>query len=371
MKKIIIIGAGNIGNTIFQFLNRFESLELILADTNSDSLTAAENHKTGSTVLLANDCDFSSVFKNDHYDAVINAGPYFLSIPIAKAALFQGLSYFDLTEDVLSCKTIQQLAQSCNDGQIFMPQCGLAPGFISILARSLYDQFADLESVQLRVGALPRFPTNQMLYNLTWSTAGLINEYCNRCQAIEQGQVIEQMALDGKEEFSLEGVKYEAFNTSGGLGTLTNTLSDKVEQLNYKTVRYPGHRNLMKFLLKDLKFQHPEKRSELVQLLDQSIPMTTQDMVLIMVSVTGNIKDNGINKYKQLTEVRRIYPQQIKQPDGSLKNYSAIQMCTAASLSAIIELWLQGKLNPSGFICQENILLNKFYQTHYGKYFLP
>jgi saccharopine dehydrogenase-like NADP-dependent oxidoreductase len=380
MKKIIIIGAGKIGSTIFQLLNRLESLELTLADTNSAALTATENQKSGSTLLLANDYDFEITFTKNNYDAVINAGPYFLSIPIAEAALSQGLSYFDLTEDIASCEKIQQLAQSCHKGQIFMPQCGLAPGFISILTRSLYDQFETLESVQLRVGALPQFPTNQMLYNLTWSTAGLVNEYCNRCQAIEQGQVIEQTALDGKEEFSLEGIRYEAFNTSGGLGTLTKTLAGKVEQLNYKTVRYPGHRNLMKFLLKDLKFQQPDKRSELVQLLDQCIPATTQDVVLIMVTVTGVIKpsrqqgntlSNGINNYQELTELRRIYHQAINSPDGSSKNYSAIQICTAASLCAVIELWIQGALNHSGFICQESILLEQFYQTHYGKYLLP
>lgn len=394
MKKIIIIGAGKIGSTIFQFLNNLESLELTLADTNSDSLAETEKYKSGSTLLLdnkgdvKNNSDLEKVFKtaleNNHYDAVINAGPYFLSIPIAKAALSQGLSYFDLTEDVPSCEKIQQLAQSCNDGQIFMPQCGLAPGFISILTRSVYDQFESLESVQLRVGALPQFPTNQMLYNLTWSTAGLVNEYCNRCQAIEQGHIVDQTALDGKEEFSLEGIKYEAFNTSGGLGTLTKTLADKVEQLNYKTVRYPGHRDLMRFLLKDLKFQQTEKRSELVQLLDQSIPMTTQDVVLIMVTVTGIIKPtsqqknaqgNGLsnsgNNYQQLTELRRIYHQTINLSDGSSKKCSAIQVCTAASLSAIIELWIQGQLNKSGFICQESILLDQFYQTRYGKYLLP
>lgn len=388
MKKIIVIGAGKIGSTIFHFLNSLDSLELTLADNNSNSLTSTEAHILGRTLLLDSSFfgdtegqfDFKKVFKKDRYDAVINAGPYSLSIPIAEAALSQGLSYFDLTEDVASCNKIQQLALSCNDNQVFAPQCGLAPGFISILARSLYDKFETLESVQLRVGALPQFPTNQMLYNLTWSTAGLVNEYCNSCQAIEQSQITYQAALENKEEFSLEGIKYEAFNTSGGLGTLTHTLRDKVEQLNYKTVRYPGHRDLMKFLLKDLKFQHAEKRNELVQLLDQSIPMTTQDVVLIMVTATGIIKPsstqnstlgNDINKYQQLTELRRIYHQNIKLPDGSSKDYSAIQICTTASICAVIELWIQGKLNQSGFIYQESILLDQFYNTRYGKYLLP
>mgnify|MGYP003384575903 CR=1 FL=1 len=371
MKHIIIIGAGKIGSTIFQFLSCFDHLILTLADNNNASLATAITNEKCRTLLLNQACNFEEVFQLTQYDAVINAGPYSLSIPIAEAALSQGLSYFDLTEDVPSCERIQQLAQSCNDAQVFVPQCGLAPGFISILARSLYDKFEQLESVQLRVGALPQFPTNQMLYNLTWSTAGLVNEYCNKCQVIEQGEISYQTALESKEEFSLEGIKYEAFNTSGGLGTLTNTLTGKVKQLNYKTVRYPGHRNLMKFLLKDLKFQQTDKRVQLVQLLDQSIPMTSQDVVLIMVTVTGKILNNGVKEYQQLTDVRRIVHQRIELADGSERDYSAIQICTAASLCAVIELWMKGELKQSGFICQESILLDQLYQTHYGKYLMP
>jgi saccharopine dehydrogenase-like NADP-dependent oxidoreductase len=370
--KIIIIGAGKIGSTIFQFLSIFPTLEITLADNDECALSGIKAKK-GHKKCLNKVCNFDQLFQQESYDGVINAGPYFLSIPIAQAALNHGLSYFDLTEDVASCEFIQDLAVDCTADQQFIPQCGLAPGFISILARKLYDQFVTLESVQLRVGALPQFPTNQMLYNLTWSTAGLVNEYCNLCQCIEQGKMVTQTALESKEVFSLEGIEYEAFNTSGGLGTLTQTLADKVEQLNYKTVRYPGHRDLMRFLLKDLKFQQLEKRDQLVQLLDNSIPMTTQDMVLIMVTVTGQVKQAqaGMNKYQQLTELRRIYHQDIDLPLYGLQSYSAIQVCTAASLCAVIELWLKKKLKVSGFIRQESIALDEFYQTHYGRYFLP
>ena len=374
VKKLVIIGAGKIGSTIYHFLkalpdNTMFKLEVSIADNTPDNLTSTMYQD--SALLLAEHCDFQQFFQQHHFDAVINAGPYSLSIPIADAAQSCGLSYFDLTEDVESCQHIQKLAKNSLPNQIFIPQCGLAPGFISILARSLYDQFESLESVQLRVGALPQFPTNQMLYNLTWSTSGLVNEYCNLCESIEQGQQVMQAALYAKEVFSLEGIKYEAFNTSGGLGTLTQTLAGKVEQLNYKTVRYPGHRDLMKFLLKDLKFQHPDKRSLLVQLLDTSIPVTAQDVVLIMVTVAGTITNaQGITSYQQLSELKRIYHQKIEHLDNSKQEYSAIQVCTAASICAVIELWLTKQLAPSGFIHQEDILLEQFYRTHYGKYLL-
>ena len=100
----------------------------------------------------------------------------------------------------------------------------------------------------MRVGALPQFPTNALRYNLTWSTDGLINEYCNFCEVIHDGRRLEVLPLEGLEHFSLDGVRYEAFNTSGGLGTLCETLAGRVRTLNYKTVRYNGHRELMQFL---------------------------------------------------------------------------------------------------------------------------
>ncbi len=93
-----------------------------------------------------------------------------------------------------------------------MPQCGLAPGFISIVASHLLKWFEKLDTVRMRVGALPQFPTNALTYNLTWSTDGLINEYCNPCEAIYDGRRIEVLPLEGLEQFSLDGVPYEAFN---------------------------------------------------------------------------------------------------------------------------------------------------------------
>lgn len=375
-KKIIIIGGGKIGSTIFNFLSLFDTLDLTLADSNKTTLAThnkAPSHPHRRTLLLSDPCDFDNFFQQNDYLAVINAGPFFLSITLAQAAFNQGLSYFDLTEDVESCEFIQTLARSSKSQHVFVPQCGLAPGFISILARHLYGQFERIESVQLRVGALPQFPTNQMLYNLTWSTAGLVNEYCNMCLGIEQGELVHQAPLENKEMFSLEGVDYEAFNTSGGLGTLTQTLAGKVEQLNYKTVRYPGHRDFMTFLLRDLKFQEKDKRASLVQLLDENIPMTSQDRVLIIVTVCGDIKQptNGMSRYQQLTELRHVHSQTIELPGQAAQNYSAIQICTAASLCAVLELWLKNQLPNTGFVRQESISLALFYQTHFGQYLLP
>jgi len=128
-----------------------------------------------------------------------------------------GLSYFDLTEDRDTTAAVRGYAEQAESGQIFAPQCGLAPGFVSIAAFDLARQFDRPEEVRMRVGALPQFPTNEMKYNLTWSTDGLINEYGNPCEAIHEGRRIEVLPLEGLEHFSLDGVDFEAFNTSGVL----------------------------------------------------------------------------------------------------------------------------------------------------------
>jgi saccharopine dehydrogenase-like NADP-dependent oxidoreductase len=211
--------------------------------------------------------------------------PYFLTPIIAGAAREANSHYFDLTEDVESTRIVKQLAEGAHSA--FVPQCGLAPGFISIVANDVAQRFDTLRDVSMRVGALPTFPNNALKYNLTWSTDGLINEYCNPCEAIVDGQLRETAALEEIEHFSLDGIDYEAFNTSGGLGTLCESLEGKVQNLNYKTVRYPGHRDIVKMLIRDLELGKIERRPILKDVLETSIPMTKQDVVLVFVSVVG------------------------------------------------------------------------------------
>lgn len=289
----------------------------------------------------------------------ISACPYFLTPVIAKAARRAGSHYFDLTEDVASTRTVMQLAADANTA--FVPQCGLAPGFISIVANDVASRFDSLRDVQLRVGALPIYPNNALKYNLTWSTDGLINEYCNPCEAIVDGNLRETAPLEEIEHFSLDGIDYEAFNTSGGLGTLCQTLEGKVCNLNYKTVRYPGHRDIMKMLLRDLQLGLPERRHLLKELLEESIPVTRQDVVLVFVSVCGVRAD----RLEQETYARKIYSREI---NG--QHLSAIQLTTAASACAMVDLVLQGLLPQRGLVRQEQARLQDFLSNRFGRLYV-
>jgi saccharopine dehydrogenase-like NADP-dependent oxidoreductase len=261
-----------------------------------------------------------------------------------------------LTEDRDASVQVSRLARRAAVGQIFMPQCGLAPGFVSIAAFALTRSFDEVDQVRLRVGALPQFPTNEMKYNLTWSTDGLINEYGNPCEAIHEGRLLETLPLEGLEHFSLDGVDYEAFNTSGGVGTLAQTLAGKVRTLDYKTIRHRGHRDLMAFLLNELRLN--EHRPLLKEILERAVPMTPQDVVLIFCTVAG--KKDGL--LTQLTDVRKVY-----HGECFGHTFSAIQITTAASLCAVVDLHFAGRLPGRGFVRQEQVKLEDFLGNRFGR----
>jgi saccharopine dehydrogenase-like NADP-dependent oxidoreductase len=286
--------------------------------------------------------------------AVLSAAPYHLTVKVAEAARAAGVHYLDLTEDVASTRRIRELAEGATSALI--PQCGLAPGFISIVAADLARRFDSLDSVRMRVGALPAYPSNALNYNLTWSTEGVINEYCEPCEAIVDGRITSVPALEEREEFSLDGVLYEAFNTSGGLGTLCESLSGKVRTLNYRTIRYPGHAAIMKALLHDLRLK--DRREVLKDILENALPATLQDVVIVFVTVSG-LRDGHL---QQETYARKIYSQVMA---GRLR--SAIQVTTASSLCAMLDLLAQGRLPQRGFVRQEDLRLSDFLANRYGQ----
>jgi saccharopine dehydrogenase-like NADP-dependent oxidoreductase len=208
----------------------------------------------------------------------------------------------------------------------------------------------------MRVGALPMFPTNGLKYNLTWCTESLINEYCNPCEVIRHGTRCEVLPLEGHEVFSLDGTTYEAFNTSGGLGTLCETLDGRVSDLDYKTVRYPGHRDVVKLLIDDLGLGR--RRDLLKEVLEAAVPVTLQDVVLIFITATG-YRDGRLT---QESLAKKIYSQEI----GGVRR-SAIQVTTAAAACAMVDLLRAGLVPQRGFTRQEDVALPTFLDNRFGR----
>lgn len=358
MRKVLLLGAGKIGRMIARFLVDSGDYDLLVADANSAALERLRQ-RVDVAVSDVNAGDHASLLQlMQGRDVVISALSFHFNPGVARAALEAGCSYFDLTEDISTTDQVQQIAAGAKPGQIFMPQSGLAPGFISIVAAYLFEQFDSVDSVRMRVGALPQYPVGAFKYNLTWSTDGLINEYCNPCEAIHDGERTELLPLEGLEHFSLDGVNYEAFNTSGGLATLCETLAGQVRELNYKTIRYLGHRELVAFLLNELRLH--ERRDVLKDILETAIPVTFQDVVVTFCTVKGQRR----GQFAQLTDARKVYHQEI---GGEI--WSAIQITTAAGVCAVLDLFFEGRLPESGFVKQEEVSLSEFLNNRFGSYY--
>jgi saccharopine dehydrogenase-like NADP-dependent oxidoreductase len=358
MRKVAVIGAGKIGSTIVDMLAGSGAYEVLVIDRSAEALATLNPHPAATTRAMAiDDPDALAEALNGCF-AVANAAPYHLTTIVARAAKLAHAHYLDLTEDVASSRVVRELAADADTA--FIPQCGLAPGFITIAAWALAKHFDELHDVRLRVGALPRYPSNALNYNLTWSTDGVINEYCEPCEAIVNGRLREVPALEECEEFALDGVTYEAFNTSGGLGTLCQTLDGKVRNLNYRTIRYPGHAAIMKALLNDLGLR--DRRPLLKDILENAVPATLQDVVIVFVTVSG-LKQGRL---MQETYVNRIFSQPLA---GELK--SAIQITTAGAICAVLDLLAQGRLPQKGFVRQEDIALDDMLSNRFGRFYAP
>ncbi len=351
--RITLLGAGHIGQTIARLLGSCGDYEVTVVDRSAEAL----EHLGGLPVATraadtSSPAELLAVLRGQ--EAVVNALPYHLATLAATQAREAGCHYFDLTEDIAATRAIKAMADGASTA--FMPQCGLAPGFIGIVAQHLARGFEQLHEVKMRVGALPAFPTNALKYNLTWSVDGLINEYCHPCEAIRGGRNIEVLPLEGLEHFSLDGTEYEAFNTSGGLGTLCETLAGKVQTLDYKSVRYPGHRDLMKMLLEEL--QLSQDQETLKAIMRKSIPSTMQDVVLVFVTVSG-LRGGSL--------VQEVFARKIFAERDEKNPQSAIQITTAAGICAAVDLFREGKLPQKGFIRQEQVELPAFLANRFGK----
>jgi len=363
MHRVLILGAGKIGALISGLLAESGSYRVYLADLDGAAAEAvARAHGHAHLTPFALDARSASALAQHlaahPVDAVISSLPYHCNVMVAEAARKARIHYFDLTEDVEVTRAVRAIAAGAP--QAFVPQCGLAPGFISIAAAELITHFDEMRAVKLRVGALPQHPNNVLKYSLTWSTEGLINEYGNPCQAVSNGRLIEVAPLEGLEEIEIDGMRYEAFNTSGGLGSLADTHGAQVESMNYKTIRYPGHCEQMRLLMNDLKLNHD--RATLKRVLENAVPQTLQDVVIVYVAVTGT-QDGQL---REENYVNKIYPQVIA---GRL--WSAIQVTTAAGITAVVDLVLESKGRYSGFVAQEQLRLTDILANRFGHHYAP
>jgi saccharopine dehydrogenase-like NADP-dependent oxidoreductase len=361
MYNVLIVGAGKIGSLIACLLTDSRDYQVHLADvdfSNQDVSRLLKALPEVKTVALdvSNEPSLKQYITEHKIIAVISSLPFFLNTHVAKVCRETNAHYFDLTEDTKVTDVVKEISVGASTA--FVPQCGLAPGFISIAANSLMQEFDECHHAKLRVGALPQHASNALHYSLTWSTDGLINEYGNPCFGVENGKDATMAPLEGYELIQVDGCLYEAFNTSGGLGSLAELYQGKIHSLNYKTMRYPGHCEKIKFLMNDLKLNHD--RATLKTILENAIPKTYEDVVVVYVSVEGKI--NGVLTEKNY--LKKVYPVEIRGIQ-----WSAIQITTASGIAAVVDMVLGQANEHRGLILQEKFKLKDLLSNRFGQYY--
>ena len=290
-------------------------------------------------------------------DAVLSCLPYNLNIPLADAAHAAKVHYFDLTEDVPTTKHILHLSETAE--ALMAPQCGLAPGFVGIVGASLIEALDECRSCKMRVGALPQHPTGLLAYSFNWSPEGVVNEYLNDCEVLEHGEIKWVSPMEWVEKIYIDGVRLEAFTTSGGLGTMCQTYLGRVPNIDYKTMRYPGHVELMNFFFHELLMR--DRREEAGEILVNAKPPVEDDIVYIHVAAEG-MADGRL--------ARKEFVRAYRPRDIAGKQRTAIAWTTACSVVSVVELVRGGVLPDRGFLKQEEIPLDRFLEaTQAGAYF--
>tara|TARA_B110000495_G_scaffold195184_1_gene202393 strand:- start:558 stop:1649 length:1092 start_codon:yes stop_codon:yes gene_type:complete len=349
-----IVGAGTIGSTIYQLLKSTGSgYKISIADQ-------IEKHN-----LFVNDDDYCMLditkpTYNGHCTQfnqfvngktlIINALPFHQNINLYTSCFELGVPYFDLSEDDALDKFIDSLKS--DKIPFTMPHCGLAPGMSTVVANYLLNDVENPTSIKIRVGALSRNATNKLRYYTSWSGEGLVNEYIGDCQILVDGKYNTVDALTGYEKITLDGKDYEAFNTSGGLGTFAKSLDGKYDSLNlnYKTLRRIGHHDYVDFLFNDL--QIPQ--SELTNIFSR-IPKTRRDEVILYASASGAGKEDERTYFK------------IFRPTGiNGRSLTAIEYTTAIGVLAMVELYILGKIPQDGYVRQEDVSWKDTLLTTFG-----
>lgn len=327
MKKLAILGLGHIGGYVYNTLH-------------DDPRFNVSGHDLTTGVDLQDKTALRSIISS--VDGVLASTPYYLNKAIAEVCSEYSVDYFDLTESV----DVTDYVKGLGGGSKFVTQCGLAPGMVSIIAGNLAAEFVrvqgGVESIQIRVGALPQNSNNKLGYYRTWNTEGLINEYIHPCPAVQDGVLVNLQPVADREFVVIAGKTLEAANTSGGIGSLAETYSGVARNVNYKTLRYPGHWDHVEFLKNDLGLA--QDFNTYVELFNKHLPATDKDVIYILINVVGYGPRGNLEVKQYCKEIT------------STETATAIQITTASGVMAVLDAWNSGKLDHlSGWVKQEDL----------------
>ncbi|MCR4264609.1 saccharopine dehydrogenase family protein [Nitratireductor sp. ZSWI3] len=332
--KISILGAGKVGSALAGALAGRPKFAVEVIDCSEDAIdrlralnlpVAARSygHRDELPSLLAG------------RDVTVAAVPEAAAIEIAAAAVQAGSHYLDFSP--ARPRTREVLAPLAEHRAV-MTGCGVSPGFIDNVAGDLLETVSSVSDLTIRVGAIPRFPTNRLGYGQIWNVDSLIDEYTLPSAAVRDGRSVSLAPLEEYEQIRIDGVAYEGFVTSGGLETLATLADAGPRNITFKTLRYPGHLDYMRFLLDDLGLRH--RRDMLRSLLMNGLPQIDDDLLLLAVTAKGS-------REHRPSEKTLVYS---FRPLGENNPFNALNSVAAGYAASLLSMLQSGAIAQSGFI---------------------
>lgn len=357
--KYLVLGSGLMGRAVaFDLVNSEGTTEVRLADINSDSLNEVVNWINNPMLkpIQLDVIDQSKVLEAmKGVNTIINCLTFQYSYDMVKLAIQSKANYCDLgSSDEIVGKIFSLNDEAKKAGVTIIPNCGLAPGVVSVIAVAGVEKLQELAEIHLRVGGLPQNPKPPLDYSIVFSVKGLIHEYVAKAKVIRDGKITEVESLTEIEELEFPEPfgKVEAFNTAGGISTLPRSLIGKIEELDYKTIRYKGHCEKIKTIF-DLGFKSEEKikigdcmvspREVLEKLLTVNLTQDNiKDVTLVHVSVVG---------YNHQEKIKLTY--QIIDYFDEKNNITSMMRMTAFPASIIAQMIAKEIIRKKGVITQE------------------
>jgi len=359
--KILVIGSGLMGRAIAHDLCKHSNFDnMTIADKDDETLRSAKKFLEGEKIkFLVINVEKADDVKNlfENYDIAISAIPYRFNYELAKMAVETKTHFLDLGGNNVIVEKERNLFEQARKQDItIIPDCGLAPGLVSTVTRDIVERMDSVSYVKLRVGGLPVDPKPPLNYQIVFSPNGLINEYMEDAIVLDHGQIVEKKSMTDIEtiQFSEPFKEMEAFLTSGGCSTLPYTYKDKIDYLDYKTIRYPGHCEKFKILLdiglggeKVIRIGEQEvvPRKNLINLLMKNLPVTGQDVVLLKVLSEGLKNGKKIRLEYTLID---YYDEK--------NDITAMMRTTGYPVSIIAQMIEDGTITRKGVFCPEEIV---------------
>ena len=347
--KVLVLGAGRMGyGAVFDLIRQPDVEQVTVADAVLERAqhVASLGPKVVPVQLDVSDDAAVTALMRGHASA-ISCVNYWYNEKLARAAIAAGTNFCDLggNNSVVDAELALD-AEARAAGVNVIPDCGLAPGMVAVLVAHAAARFTKLDEIHIRVGGLPQHPKPPLDYQLVFSVEGLINEYIERARIVRGGEIVEVESMTEVEslDFPPPFGTMEAFQTSGGTSTLPETFLGRVRELDYKTIRYPGHCAKFKTMI-DLGLCSSEPLGGVVprklfgELLVRHLPADEPDVVLVRVEVRGDggraLRYDIIDRYDEAAGL------------------SAMMRTTAFPASIVALMMARGQIATKGALPQE------------------